>query len=40
MAEQQVVPPKPEGEQKRGFGRAGDKAGDKDKKPRLPRKKE
>ena len=36
MAEQQQVPvPKPEGEQKRTFGKTGDKG-----KPRQPRKKE
>jgi hypothetical protein len=37
MAEQQQVPvvPKPEGEQKRAFGKPGDKG-----KPRQPRKKE
>ncbi len=36
MAEQQVQVPKPEGQQKRGFGRGAEKRGDKpgDKRPR------
>lgn len=40
MADQQAPPvPKPEGEQKRGFGRGGERGGDRkpgDRKPRGP----